>query len=509
MNGDGGPFGLAADESDGPFKDLSVADFERVRDHVHEHSGIYIEDSRFDSLRISLVTRATRLGLSGFAEYFARLARDDEEFRELMNLVTINETSFMRFPGQFEVLRRDVIPELMARTAASRVLRVWSAGCSTGQEAYSIAMTLLDSGAAAAGWSLEVLGTDVSTRALTVARDAVYPARALHGLADDLVARHFEPVGDDRYRVSEAVRRLATFRYHNLIKEPYPLSLFGEWHVIFCRNVTIYFKVESTRRVVGNFRECLVPGGYLFVGHSETLTSITDAFETVEKDGVFLYRRPSETHRLRGEEGEGSLRMPHAPSVAAGPQSARAAASPTTGRLDRVRRIGELVDEGRVALAAGRTTEAHRLARDIGVLDPADPRSPLLDARAWAEEGDLDAAMTACERALATNPLMAPARYLYGVVQMRRGDLEAAERELRRTVYIDAGFALAYLNLATLMTSQERWAEGCEMFEQAARAARAAPDGVWTGFLGGFDVEVFVRTAERGLIECRKASGTV
>jgi chemotaxis protein methyltransferase CheR len=528
MNDLGAPVAGPSDLG-GPLKDLSTADFAIVRDYVHEHSGIFLEDSRIDSLRISIVTRATGLGITGFAEYYRRLVADEDEFRGLMNLVTINETSFLRFPAQFAALRDEVVPELMARTGASRALRIWSAGCSTGEEAYTIAMMLLDSGAAVAGWHFEVLGTDVSTRALEVARNAVYPVRALSGLPTEMVARHFEPVDEERFRVAEAVRRLVTFRYHNLIKEPYPASLLGEWDVIFCRNVTIYFKVESTRRVVQGFSDSLVVGGYLFVGHSETLTTITTGFETVERGGVFLYRKPIDVAAPRSAEegvvrpagvgwtGEGgwASRPPRVGDEAAGRGSV-ASAAPTFpgalrpgGRLEAAAHVVELAAEGTAALAKGDIGAAHAIAARIAAIDPSSAQAPLLEARASAEEGDLEAAAASCQRALGINPLLPGARYLLGIVQTRRGDVVEAERELRKTVYIDGDFALAHLNLATLYRSQQRWEEACGSFESAVRAARSAPTGAWTAFLGGFDVEVFARTAQRGLVECRKASGTV
>ena len=153
-------------------------------------------------------------------------------------------------------------------------------------------MSLLDSGLVEAGFTPEVLGTDVSTQALDRAREAIYRDKALANLpAAGRAASGSSPFQAGTGR-SAAFANVVDFSYHNLIKEPYPLMLMGNWDVIFCRNVTIYFKFESTRRVVNNFYESLNPGGYLFVGHSETLTSISDRFEVVEIDGVFLYRKP-------------------------------------------------------------------------------------------------------------------------------------------------------------------------------------------------------------------------
>ena len=152
-------------------KDLSVDEFARFRDYIQRHSGIYLEQTKLDSLRISLITRATRHEFKDLEDYFRLLVSDDDEFRELLNLITINETSFFRFPQQFDALRNNVIPELIAdRHDPNRTFRVWSAGCSTGEEPYTIAMTLLDSGLENMGWRCHVMGTDVSTKALGVAR---------------------------------------------------------------------------------------------------------------------------------------------------------------------------------------------------------------------------------------------------------------------------------------------------------------------------------------------------
>lgn len=277
-------------------RDLALAEFELFRDHISSHAGIFLDVDKADSLRISLMARAAVRGCLDLSAYHALLCGDDVELNELLNLVTINETSFFRFPAQFEALRTTVIEDVLAcKPRASRVIRAWSAGCSTGEEPYSIAMTLLDSDAAAAGYRIEVLGTDVSTQALDKGREAVYSARALRGLDEGIVQRFFEPHAGS-FRVVRHVRSCVDLGYHNLIKEPYPFSLLGNWDLIFCRNVTIYFQIESIRRVVDNFYDSLNPGGYLFIGHSETLTGISERFETVELDGVFVYRKPGERH---------------------------------------------------------------------------------------------------------------------------------------------------------------------------------------------------------------------
>jgi chemotaxis protein methyltransferase CheR len=472
-------------------KDLTLAEFRQFRDYIHQHSGIYLEESKMDSLRISLLARATRLECPGWDAYFEMLARDEAEFRELLSLITINETSFFRFPAQFDALRELVLPQIAAeRVGDSKTVRIWSAGCSTGEEPYTIAMTFLDRGLDATGWRCEVMGTDVSTKALGIARAGLYPERALAGLPPDVVRRHFDK-HEDGYRVASSVRSLVDFGYHNLVKEPYPLALMGNWDVIFCRNVTIYFKLESTKRVVQNFFSSLNPGGYLFAGHSETLTSVSEVFEPVETGGVFLYRKS-------GPQPPPATRQEVSRRTA--PRSGRspAAAASSSDRLATARQ----------RLAEGRPVEALEQTRAALASDRNDADAHVVAAHAYADEGDYDRALEECDKALAINPLMPGARYLLGVIHHRQGDATGAISELKKTVYIDPDFALAHMSLGNIYKGQGRVTEACREYENALRALYTDPEGEWTHYLGGWKADVVLRTCERSLLECRKATGT-
>jgi chemotaxis protein methyltransferase CheR len=503
--------------------DLTPEECEEFRDWIHHHSGIYLEESKADSLRIALLARATRLALPSYSAYFDVLKSDEDEFKELMNVVTINETSFFRFPAQFDALRDHVIPEI-APTAekADRPLRVWSAGCSTGEEPYSIAMALLESCAADLGGGPSVLGTDVSTQALDRARAAVYPAKGLAGLPQHTVQRWFEPVAGG-HRPVEQVRECVDFAFHNLVREPYPATLLGEWDVVFCRNVTIYFRLESTRRVVQHFYDSLVPGGYLFIGHSETLTTVSDRFETREIDGVFVYRKPARVPSFVVPPGVGVASRRGADAAATRGRSgvvdpasaARArrttppASQPTPaseGAPSRAEAVAELVEAARASLAADDTRAARASADRALVLDPRDADALLVRAYANAELGDLDAAISDAESALSTDPLLAAARYILGIIYLRRSDPERAVSEFKRTLYIDQDFVLAHFNLANVRRQQGEMDDACREYENTIRSLYQNPTGSWTLFMGGFKPDVLIKSCERSLVECRKGA---
>ncbi|MBE0475875.1 MAG: tetratricopeptide repeat protein [Coriobacteriia bacterium] len=500
-------------------KDLTADEFTRFRDYINGHSGIYLEDSKRDSLRISLVTRTTRRGFESFDEYFRILTADEDEFKELMNLVTINETSFFRFPAQFEALRDHVLPEVMRSRPQGRqhAIRIWSAGCSTGEEPYSIAITLAEAGLEGLGRQPHVLGTDVSTAALNVARRAVYSTKSLLNVPPEVVRRHFEET-EAGQRVRRQTRSMVEFSYHNLIKEPYPLSLMGAWDAVFCRNVTIYFKLESTRRVVENFYRMLNPGGYLFVGHSETLTNISSAFEPLEVGGVFLYRRP-----VARPFAVAPLQVPPAaPDGKARPDGAGttkrcavAKAESGTSRPEPADGASEveasseteaLFEEARRLAGTGRPEEVLAVVERLEEADPEGAEAHLLAAYVHADLGDYAEALAACRRALAVNPLLPSARFILGIIHQRQGDVPSAVSELKKTIYIDADFALAHLNLGNLYKSQRKWDAASRSYENALRALSVEPRGEWSVFMGGFQTDLLVKTVERSLLECRKAS---
>ncbi len=524
-------------------KDLGPEEFGRFRDWIHRHAGIFLEDQKADPLRISLVARATRHGFTDFDEYYRLLVNDEAEFKELLNLITINETSFFRFPAQFEAFANSIIPEIVqSKPTGSKQFRVWSAGCSTGEEPYTIAMTLLESGLAAQGYRTEVLGTDVSTQALGKAKHAVYPTKSVANLTGDVVERYFDQVKGG-VKVSHHVRDVVDFQYHNLIKEPYPLVLMGNWDVIFCRNVTIYFRLESTRRVVQNFFDSLNPGGYLFIGHSETLASISDQFEPVHTNEVFLYRKPHPrrlytfdeilTRRTETEHAEQAAasaeRRRHARRPGAvdptrerrravreataaqmGDPATVAQAEDDTGVpfVDAASLAAEAIEEVYALVEAGDAPRAQKAGKELARLAPNDAQAQLADAFASAEGGDLDEAVAAAARALEIDPLVAPARYILGVISQRRGRGAEAIEEFKRTLYIDRDFVLAHFNLANLYRSRGSMDDARREYENTLASLKANPEGEWTRFLGGFTSDLLAQTSERGLIDCRKGART-
>lgn len=241
---------------------------------VYEKSGITLHDGKRALVTARLQKRVKQGGFRNFAEYLAFVKADGsgDELTRLIDAIATNHTSFFREPSHFTFLRDVVLPPLAA-SGGRKPVRAWSAACSSGEEPYTIAMTVVDSWTGAAGPSLQLLASDLSTKVLAAARSGVYKAERVADLPHEVLKRHFEKgLGAQAglVRVGSHLRRLVEFRQVNLLEVP---SL-GQFDFVFCRNVMIYFDRQVQQRVVSALERCLAPGGYLFISHSESLNGI-------------------------------------------------------------------------------------------------------------------------------------------------------------------------------------------------------------------------------------------
>ena len=277
--------------------ELSEEEFRLVRDFVHERFGLYFDGTHRDSLRARLAPRLALLGLVSFEDYhrYLRFApeRSDEQQRMVSHL-TNNETYFFREQAQLDVFASTVLPSLKEQRARqeARALRFVSAGCSTGEEALTLAMILFDSGQFFWGWDIEVTGIDVDEAALEKARRGVYHQNSLRAVTKPQLDRHFTTEGNG-VKVKDSIRKLVSFRSGNLL-EPASFDGLAPLDAVFCRNVLIYFSDEAIQRAVGLFHEVLAPGGYLFLGHAESLARVTSAFTPIRFQGAIVYQKPEE-----------------------------------------------------------------------------------------------------------------------------------------------------------------------------------------------------------------------
>ncbi|WP_332701549.1 CheR family methyltransferase [Devosia sp.] len=260
---------------------LSDREFSRIKSRVYQVAGISLSDAKRTLVisRLSKIVRA--LGLPSFDAYVDYLERNGSasDGQDFVNALTTNLTRFYREDHHFEHLRSFVGALIAEKPRGSR-LRIWSAGCSTGQEPYTIGMDLLAAFPELKRWDFKILATDIDTAVIAKAAAGAYPENELSGLSAER-ARHLEKVGDGTIRIPAAVRELVSFKPLNLIAPNWPMK--GPFDAVFCRNVAIYFDKPTQGEVFGRFSKLMAPEGFLYIGHSENLGSGGDGFRLVGK----------------------------------------------------------------------------------------------------------------------------------------------------------------------------------------------------------------------------------
>jgi chemotaxis protein methyltransferase CheR len=286
------------DKSAGLEKPVTIKDdeFFKLRDFIYDKCGIYIADNRKYLLENRLLNRLKALGLKHFGEYYEYLKYDSgarHELKALYVVITTNETSFYRNPAQLKILEDGLLQSLLdsQKQRGSRELHIWSAGCSTGEEPYTLAMIALEVlGPQLGGWNIRISAGDLSEGVLVSARRGEYAPYALRTTPAHIKAKYFDQVEGGRYRVKDVVKQMVTFSAINL-KDRLQIRSVRHSHLIFCRNVLIYFDEPMKKQVISCFYDNLYPGGYLFIGHSESLHNISRAFTPQHYPGAIVYKK--------------------------------------------------------------------------------------------------------------------------------------------------------------------------------------------------------------------------
>jgi chemotaxis protein methyltransferase CheR len=271
-----------------PEFELTDSEFKRLRDVVHTRTGIALSEAKRELVYGRLARRLRKLKLTSFAEYCQLIERgESEELQELTNAITTNLTSFFREDYHFKQLAAEVLPQVESKRAAARRMRIWSAGCSTGEEPYSLAVVLREALAHLNSWDVKLLATDIDSKVVATAAEGVYPADRFKGIAPERIKSFFHDLAArPGFREASAeLKALITFKRLNLL-DPWPMK--GPFDIIFCRNVVIYFDKATQRELFDRMADLQEPGGWLFIGHSENLHNVTRRYKLV---GRTVYRR--------------------------------------------------------------------------------------------------------------------------------------------------------------------------------------------------------------------------
>ena len=488
-----------------PRRPLTDPEHVALASYLAREAGLVFDSSRRGALTAVVADRLEASGLTDLRTYlsFVTSAEGAEERQRLIDAVTVPETHFFRNPPQMAALRRRLLPELIRRaTARRRPLTIWSAGCSTGEEPYSLAMLALSAAESVdEDVSIRVLATDLSSQAVVATKRARYSGRSLGLVTPDALGRWFTPDGS-AYVVKPEVRSLVEARLHNLVKDALPFGA-DEVDLLVCRNVTIYFSRETTRTLVNDFHRVLTPGGYLLLGHAETLWQVTDAFSLVSMNDAFAYHKSlsctkqasKAEQRTAPTETASPIEPPitkaigrrlirRNPSLAlvsdVVPPPPLSNGSPLTAETDSgapgADESGgevvtpfvsgaELLNEARDALLNGRYLEAAELASRASEDLPFEVDAYVIEGRARATIGDDRGALIALRKAVYLAPDAGHARFLLAAALMAVHEFAASAREYRA-----AAAALPKTSTGELADLLD----GCSVGELVAHCLRTA-----------------------------------
>lgn len=269
---------------------ITEADLHEIRTLIEQRSAMHLDESRERFLSTRVHAYLEEESLRSGAELLRRIRGSGAEYESFLESLLTHETSFFRYPAVYEALAKTIVPEIQERKfwQNPRTLRIWSAGCSTGEEPYSIAITLCESLKFAEAWEIEILATDISRRALRNAEKGLYPRRSLQDLSLRQIETYFSN-GKHGFHVKPRIRRMISFAQMNLAEPMY----LGKMDCIFCMNVLMYFTEQRRLSILRDFYEALEPGGYFMLGHSETLTKTPVRFEPITLGDCRLYRKPA------------------------------------------------------------------------------------------------------------------------------------------------------------------------------------------------------------------------
>lgn len=485
---------------------------------LKERVGLHIRQDSYAALKIALAARLEELAgrVGGPAGYLQSLRSEqgDEELRRLLPLVTVGKTAFFRDERQFRALEA-LLPGLIAHArSAGRKISIWSAGCATGEEPYSIAMSLAEAGAKAD--EVELLATDVNPEAVSFAIRASYESRRVKDIPAPLLERHFDRDGE-RYVVRASLHRYITaIRAHNLVSAVFPRPADGGWDIIFCRNVIIYFDTPTTQQVLTQFHNALAPGAYLFLGYSESLFRLFEGFELTEVAGAFVYRRPEAVRTPPPPQRPRPVPLSPPPVTHVNVRRAEPAPAPPAGRPAARRPPSvpgpgspplapqEFLDGAVALFAEGRFGAARELLERLLERAGEDLAVRLTLANLYGILRQTDRARRSYVAALEIEPLSAEAHLFYGIHLIASGDADGAALELSRALFLDPDLTLAHYYLGRCREAQKDLARARLAYRNALEAYRRRPAGKRQAFLGYYpdipeDGAAFARAAEYAL----------
>lgn len=471
---------------------FSHEDYLNFRELIYRRTGLHFPESKKKDLEriiLRVLCDSEQAAADEYFNFINQISSDHREMKRLVNELTIGETYFFRDDNQMAVIKNDILAPLIAeKNVSTQRFKIWSAGCASGEEPYSIAMIVRDLIPYTRYWDIKILATDINRVLLKKAKAATYNNWSFRNTSDEVIKRYF--TFDDReYNLVSEIKEMVTFDYLNLVESIYPstLNLTGDFDLIICRNVAIYFDKETTRRIVERFYDCLVDGGWLLMGASDPL--IQDSrFKCKELSGVFIYhkekRQPAERAvvsvepkkkksnlEIQTEKLSATLPLIFSIPPATGTTAAKApSASRKSAKYS-------YYSAGLHLFHSGKSEDALNKFY-LGVEENDEPaKCAYMIAKIEANKGNLDEAKKWCKKAVASDKLLMEGHFLLSMIYQGLQKDEPAVVSLKKAIYIDHDFAEGYFCLGTIYKKQGKMELARKAFNNAVMLLESKPPG--------------------------------
>ena len=539
------------------FDEFTDHDFNRFQDFLMKKVGLFFDIKRKTDLAKALRNRMIALDLYNYLDYFQYLNHSQNEEKELRNLVlylTIGETTFFRSPDQFKALREYILPRLLSekRKKHKLSLKIWSAGCSTGEEPYSIAITLREIIPDIDNWNIEIYASDINQKFLKFAKEGLYHPRKIRFVNEEILSRYFIKE-NAHYRISPKISDMVSFGFHNLSVDT--SDLYRNSDVVFCRNVLIYFRRDRIKAVIDKFHSALKDDGYLILGYSETLFQISSAFNSIHYGDAFFYAKSTEEkedafelleaksepfkwpyeNKSATSEQPGSLAPPtgfeptnqpekeKAPYLPWPPETVEAGTEPEAEKIEKDERavpLKEIVsqpvhdqieektdfdiekrgsqvetmwEDGLNHYFYERFEDAENVFKKLAEKWPDSARAQLGLGFIYANKGKDSMAVDKIEKSMEMNNLLPEAYYLRALIKEKNGEVEAAMADYRNVILLDPDFAMAHFNLGILFMKQNRIRDSRREFRNTLNILKSFKKDMGIKFSGGLHREALIQ----------------
>lgn len=489
-----------------------------------DESGLVFEGRRLKEMERAIAGRMIELGVTSFDQYYHLLGRRDgkEELNQLLLSLTVGETHFFRTPDQFAALRKYVLPELIQRArAGSRRLLLLSAGCATGEEPYTLFIMLSDLIPDLSNFRITIRACDINKDFLDQAREGIYGERKVKFVDPVTQERFFHRLGKNRWQVKDELRRAVEFQHFNLNEPDYSGLAKGEpFDLVLCRNVLIYFNLETVKQVINKFHKVIAPDGYLMLGYSETLFKISDAFQSIHTPEAYFYQKtltpvkplplPERPTPFQREDYLVSMGSREHPLVSAPPAPdfrrttpPPAAISTTPPPRPPARQPSEedLWRRGLALFAEERFAEAGKKFEEMIELNPQSARAHLGLALIFANSGSDDRSRHHVEQAKRYDDLLPEIYFLQALLEEKNGEYQRAVENYQRVILLQQDFAMAHFNLGNLFLKLTRGRDARREFENTLKILERDRDNRSLHFSGGLSREAVMEFCRLQLLE--------